>query len=519
LCLAIIPGQLVVVAMLRQTPQRTSYSTSIKDFSAVACDVDTPGAGLGSAADAAAKQLGAVRLTTSRPKEQQPLLDSFDIQGVAELIKAGKAQKIVVMAGAGISVSAGIPDFRSPGTGLYSQLQRFKLPWPEAVFDIRYFRHDPKPFCMLAKELWPGYHKHAPTPAHHFIRLLHQNGLLHTVFTQNIDGLEQIAGLPAHKVVNAHGSFDGAHCIDCKQACSIYAVQAAVYDDEVPTCGSCGGLVKPDITFFGEPLPARFHRRRLNDLAEADLLIVMGTSLLVQPFAGMIDQVPASTPRVLVNLTRSGERKEQPQQQAQQPATPVQEDQGHGHPQQQQQQQQQGPCGPSCRLRRPYRHCKGDSSSSAEDRDLCFSSNDSSSSDGSDSDEDPTSPALTASSSVADMVSCCCSLVGSAAACAADAGVAAATAVAAPSAVGGNASAVSEGGAKQDGAVAGDGGSSSSNEAGFDFEGRVRDVLHLGDCDGAVQQLAALLGWQQELQQLVQAGEAALQEARACWED
>lgn len=65
------------------------------------------------------------------------------------------------------------------------------------------------PRLRILQELWPGYHKHAPTPAHHFIRLLHQNGLLHTVFTQNIDGLEQIAGLPAHKVVNAHGSFDG----------------------------------------------------------------------------------------------------------------------------------------------------------------------------------------------------------------------------------------------------------------------------------------------------------------------
>lgn len=115
----------------------------------------------------------------------------------------------MLQAGAGISVSAGIPDFRSPDTGLYSQLQRYNLPWPEAVFDIRYFRHDPNPFCTLAKELWPEYGKHAPTPAHHFLRLLSDKGLLLTVFTQNIDGLEQMAGVPAHKVVHAHGSFEG----------------------------------------------------------------------------------------------------------------------------------------------------------------------------------------------------------------------------------------------------------------------------------------------------------------------
>jgi hypothetical protein len=71
-----------------------------------------------------------------------------------------------------------------------------------------------RPTCALLshlQELWPGYHKHAPTPTHHFLRLLHEKGLLMTVFSQNVDGLEQIAGVPADKVVNAHGSFDGEH--------------------------------------------------------------------------------------------------------------------------------------------------------------------------------------------------------------------------------------------------------------------------------------------------------------------
>lgn len=80
----------------------------------------------------------------------------------------------------------------------------------------------------------------------------------------------------------------GAHCIDCGRPASIYAVQQAVFDDDIATCSSCGGLVKPDIVFFGEPLPARFHRRRLADMQQADLLMVMGTSLVVQPFASMI---------------------------------------------------------------------------------------------------------------------------------------------------------------------------------------------------------------------------------------
>lgn len=97
------------------------------------------------------------KLTIQKEEEKRPpLLSSFDLKGVAELIREGKAKKIVCMVGAGISVSAGIPDFRTPGTGLYSQLERFKLPRPEAVFSIDFFRRNPQPFHLLAKELFPG---------------------------------------------------------------------------------------------------------------------------------------------------------------------------------------------------------------------------------------------------------------------------------------------------------------------------------------------------------------------------
>jgi NAD-dependent SIR2 family protein deacetylase len=92
---------------------------------------------------------------------------------------------------AGISVSAGIPDFRSPGTGLYDNLAKYNLPEPTAVFDINYFRENPAPFYQLAKELFPGQYK--PTPTHLFIRLLHDKGLLRRCFTQNIDSLEVCA--------------------------------------------------------------------------------------------------------------------------------------------------------------------------------------------------------------------------------------------------------------------------------------------------------------------------------------
>jgi NAD-dependent histone deacetylase SIR2 len=107
--------------------------------------------------------------------------------------------------GAGISTSAGIPDFRSPETGLYANLARLNLPYAEAVFDIAYFRNRPEPFYTLARELYPG--KYRPTITHSFITLLHKKGLLLKLFTQNIDCLEREAGVPGDLIIEAHGSF------------------------------------------------------------------------------------------------------------------------------------------------------------------------------------------------------------------------------------------------------------------------------------------------------------------------
>lgn len=114
--------------------------------------------------------------------------------------------------GAGISTSAGIPDFRSPDTGLYSNLARLDLPYPEAIFDISFFRNNPLPFYTLAHELYPG--KHRPTIAHSFVRMLSDKGILLKLFTQNIDCLEREAGIPDYQIVEAHGSFARQRCIE-----------------------------------------------------------------------------------------------------------------------------------------------------------------------------------------------------------------------------------------------------------------------------------------------------------------
>ena len=233
-------------------------------------------------------------------------LEARTIDALASYIKSGKVRKIVVLTGAGISTSAGIPDFRSPETGLYANLERLNLPHAEAVFDIAYFRTNPLPFYTLAQELYPG--RYRPTVTHSFIKLLHDKGLLLQLLTQNIDCLEREAGVPGDKIVEAHGSFTSQSCIECKKAYPEERMRDAIDKKWVPRCVdlSCNGLVKPDIVFFGEQLPAAFFDSR-DLLPEADLCIVMGTSLSVQPFASLPGFCEDGVPRLLVNQERVGD--------------------------------------------------------------------------------------------------------------------------------------------------------------------------------------------------------------------
>ncbi|KAI0522248.1 DHS-like NAD/FAD-binding domain-containing protein [Xylaria bambusicola] len=233
-------------------------------------------------------------------------LSDRSIAAVADLIKGGRAKRIVVMTGAGISTAAGIPDFRSPRTGLYHNLARLNLPHPEAVFEIDFFRDNPRPFYVLAKELYPGnFH---PTISHAFVALLARKKLLRMLFTQNIDCLERTAGVPAELIVEAHGSFATQRCIDCKQPFPDAEMRKCVESASPAVCTnkSCGGLVKPDIVFFGEQLPSTFFDNATVP-QEADLVIVVGTSLLVHPFASLPRMAREGVPRLLFNMERVGD--------------------------------------------------------------------------------------------------------------------------------------------------------------------------------------------------------------------
>ncbi|POS85015.1 hypothetical protein EPUL_004190 [Erysiphe pulchra] len=228
------------------------------------------------------------------------------LKNLAKYVIQGRPKQFVVMTGAGISTSAGIPDFRSPDTGLYANLARLDLPHPEAVFDISYFRSNPIPFYALAKEL--HLEKCNPTISHAFITLLNKKKLLSMLYTQNIDGLERKAGLPEDKVVEAHGSFASQSCIDCKTQFPNDLMKIAIETGDVPYClvPQCNGLVKPDIVFFGEPLPESFLLSR-SLIRQADLVLVMGTSLTVYPFASLPGEAEIGIPRLLVNNEIAGD--------------------------------------------------------------------------------------------------------------------------------------------------------------------------------------------------------------------
>lgn len=230
---------------------------------------------------------------------------AITLDEIAALITNGSTKNVVICAGAGISTAAGIPDFRSPKTGLYHNLKKLKLDYPEQVFEIDFFRRKPEPFFQLAQELYPA--KFKPTLTHCFIKMLHDKKLLLQCFTQNIDTLERRAGIPDDKIVEAHGSFAGNHCISprCGAEADSKLTEETIMQQKIPRCDKCGSLVKPDIVFFGEGLPEVFFER-IKHFGKADLLLVMGTSLQVQPFASLPDRVRRDCPRVLLNLEEVG---------------------------------------------------------------------------------------------------------------------------------------------------------------------------------------------------------------------
>merc|ERR1711957_577473 len=150
--------------------------------------------------------------------------------------------------------------------------------------------------------------KHSPTLSHCFVALLESKNLLVRNYTQNIDGLEALAGVSDDKLVECHGHFRNASCTSCGIPYDGKECKRKIVEERTaPICAKCGGLVKPDIVFFGESLPVRFGKLLHGDIAYTDLLIVMGTSLKVAPVSLIPEMVSTRCPRVLINRELVGD--------------------------------------------------------------------------------------------------------------------------------------------------------------------------------------------------------------------
>ncbi len=239
------------------------------------------------------------------------------------------SKNIMVLTGAGISTSLGIPDFRSKDIGLYSKLEHLGLNDPQDVFEIETFHNNPEIFYSVAKEIIPDAKRFTPT--HAFIKLLQDKGKLLTNYSQNIDNIEGVAGLLPEKLIQCHGSFATASCTKCHAKVPGEEIFPDIRADIIPRCKRClqnsdtaskkrkrnknglvkkkkkgpwedssdegeaynmpeAGVMKPDITFFGEALPNTFHERLVNhDKDLVDLVVVIGTSLKVAPVSDVVD--------------------------------------------------------------------------------------------------------------------------------------------------------------------------------------------------------------------------------------
>jgi NAD-dependent deacetylase len=204
-----------------------------------------------------------------------------------------RSRRTLVFSGAGVSTLSGIPDFRGP-QGVYRQVGGAH------VFDLAVFQRDPALFFTHGRDLVYGAAEHTPSLVHTECARLEAAGRVAAVVTQNIDMLHQRAG--SRRVIELHGSPATHTCQSCGRQYGLDWARPRVHAQGVPRCEACGGVVKPDVTFFGEMLPAGALEAAFAEAAAADLTLVLGSSLVVQPAASVpLATVEAGGQLVIVN--------------------------------------------------------------------------------------------------------------------------------------------------------------------------------------------------------------------------
>jgi len=207
---------------------------------------------------------------------------SGDVLALAQLVR--RARSVVALTGAGISVPSGIPDFRTPGTGIWENVD------PMEVAHIDAWRAKPERFWSFYGERFQTLGDKQPNGAHAALAELERRGRLEAVITQNIDMLHRRAG--TRELIEVHGSIETCSCLSCAERVASAEVLDQLEEVAVPRC-VCGQPLKPDVVLFGEFLPAAALQRATQLAERADLLLCIGSSLEVYPVA----QLPQLTLR------------------------------------------------------------------------------------------------------------------------------------------------------------------------------------------------------------------------------
>jgi NAD-dependent deacetylase len=207
------------------------------------------------------------------------VLSAAAVAELARMIRG--ANSVVALTGAGISVPSGIPDFRSPGEGLWERVN------PMEIAHVDAFRADPARFWRFYGERFETLEAKLPNPAHEALVELERRGLLEAVITQNVDMLHRRAG--TRELVEVHGSIATCSCPLCGERVELQEARArrAADAEGVPRCSVCGGPLKPDVVLFGELLPQAALERARSLCRGADVLLCIGSSLEVHPVAGL----------------------------------------------------------------------------------------------------------------------------------------------------------------------------------------------------------------------------------------
>ncbi len=207
-----------------------------------------------------------------------------------------RAQAAVALTGAGLSTRSGIPDFRSPQSGLWAQADPFE------VASLLTFRYEPERFFSWVRPLAALVRQARPNPGHTALAQLEAAGRLQTVLTQNIDGLHTQAG--SQNVLALHGGLATATCVRC-YACrpAQRLLDAFIDTGALPHCEHCGGLLKPDVTLLGEELPVEVLHAARQAVRACDVMLIAGCSLEVMPAAGFpMDALSHGAQLILVNF-------------------------------------------------------------------------------------------------------------------------------------------------------------------------------------------------------------------------